>query len=454
MGLTFDYTCLLRGGPQGELGVDPAVLERAEGQHAARLAAVRDRGFVRLPDDTAMLAECRAFADARRGQFENLVVLGIGGSALGTQALHAALSPPLNNILPNHSRPRLFVVDNVDPVLVGGILCAVNPATTLFNVISKSGSTAETMSQFLLFLENLKTVLGNAWREHIVVTTDASKGFLRRFAEDEDIPAFTIPDDVGGRFSVLTPVGMLPGAVLGWDLDGLMAGAAAGRKASLSADFDRNPAALFATVHHALDTLCKLPVQVQFPYSHQLRLLVDWYVQLCAESLGKLDAEGRPVGPTPHKAVGATDQHSQVQLFAQGPADKSFTFLRVLHHADDIVIPNPPKQLAELSYLSGKTFGQLLDAECRATFLALVEAGRPCGMITFPAVSAGSVGEYLMMMELAVAYAGELYGIDAFDQPGVEAGKLATYGLMGRAGFEAEGQRVRSRKLSDPDRVV
>jgi glucose-6-phosphate isomerase len=461
MGLRLDYTCLVRGGPQGALGVEPAELEAAAGLHGERLGrltaerAAGQLGFLDLPDDTETLAACRAYARDNQGRFENLVVLGIGGSALGTLALHAALSPALHNIV-NRSvaRPRLFVVDNVDPTMVGGVLSNANPATTLFNVISKSGSTAETMSQFLLFVEALKAALGERWREHVVVTTDASKGALRPFADAHDLPSFVIPDNVGGRFSVLSPVGLLPGALMGWDLEGLARGAAAGREACLRTDFAKNPAALLAVAHHALDTRAGCHVQVLFPYSHRLRMLADWNVQLVAESLGKRSRDGRHVGPTPHKALGATDQHSQVQLFAQGPPDKVFTFLRVVRHADDVVIPSAPDGVPGLDYLAGKTFGQLLDAECRATFLALVDAGRPCAMIDFPSVDAPHVGEWLMWQMVATAYGGLLYDIDAFDQPGVEAGKLATYGLMGRKGYEAEAERIRARKLSDKRYVV
>jgi glucose-6-phosphate isomerase len=457
MGLGFDYTCLVRGGPQGESGVEPDALGEAADLHRERIAALNlahdggGLGFLDLPDDKATMTACLEFAEAHHGRFENLVVLGIGGSALGTLALHSALSPPLHNIVNRSvSRPRLFVIDNVDPVMVGGVLRLLNPATTLFNVISKSGSTAETMSQFLLFLEALKSALGDRWREHVVVTTDASKGFLRPFADENDLVSFTIPENVGGRFSVLSPVGMLPGAMMGWDLRALMAGARAGRTVGLSDDFEHNPAALIAATHHLLDTRSDCNVQVLFPYAHRLRLLADWNIQLVAESLGKLDADGNGVGPTPHRALGATDQHSQVQLFAQGPVDKVFTFLRTERHTDDVAIPKPPDGLDDLSYLGGKTFGQLLDAECRATYLALVEAGRPCAMVTMTEVDAATVGEWLMWQMIATAYGGLLYGVDAFDQPGVEAGKVATYGLMGRPGFEEEAERISQRTLSDP----
>jgi len=461
MTLRLDLTCLVRGGPQGETGVAAADLDAAARQHGERLSTLLSErragrlGFLDLPDARDTLAQCEAFASARHGRFDSVVVLGIGGSALGTLALHAALSPALHNLQRNgHNRPKLYVVDNVDPTMVGGVLRLCNPETAVFNVISKSGSTAETMAQLLLFLEALKAGLGERWREHVVVTTDARAGALRPFAEKNDLPCFTVPDNVGGRFSVLTPVGLLPGALMGWNLRELLAGAAIGRERSLEKDFRKNPAALLAVTHWLLDTRQRCNVHVLFPYSHRLRMLADWQIQLVAESLGKRDAQGRGVGPTPHRAIGATDQHSQVQLFAQGPNDKVYDFLRVERYHDDVQIPHAPRDLAGLEYLEGKTFGQLLDAECRATYLALVEAGRPCSMTTFPEVDARHVGEWLMWQMTATAYAGLLYGVNAFDQPGVEAGKVATYGLMGKSGYEKEAERVRARVLSDPKWVV
>lgn len=452
MGLSFDYTCLMAGGPQGSVGVPEDALDAAAAAHGGHLAALQAKradgtlGFFDLPDDRQTLASVQTWAEGVRGRFENVVVLGIGGSALGTAALHAALSPGHHEVAPEGA-PRLFVVDNVDPALVASVLRVCPPETTLFNVISKSGSTAETMSQFLFFLDRLKAAVGDRWTEHVVVTTDAEQGFLRPFARAHDLTAFAVPDNVGGRFSVLTPVGLVPGALMGWDLGALLDGAAAGREQGLAADLSANPAALVASLHHHLDTVAGLGIQVLFPYSHRLRLLGDWNVQLVAESLGKRSADGTAVGPLPHCAVGATDQHSQVQLFAEGPQDKVYTFLRVEGH-DELTIPGPPEGLEGLAYLGGQSFGKLLDSECRATRLALTDAGRPNAEICFPAVDAFHVGQWLMWMEIATAFGGELYGIDAFDQPGVEAGKVATYGLMGRQGFEADKARVEGTPLT------
>ena len=460
MTLTYDYAALLAGGPQGATGVDPSWLEAAAADHPRNLAALRDRraagthGFLDVPDDARTLELCTEYAAEMAGRFSTLVVLGIGGSSLGTQALHAALSPALHDLDPANGAPRLLVVDNVDPALVSEVLRVCDLDTTLFNVISKSGSTAETMSQFLLFFDALKAAVGDGWSERVVVTTDAEKGFLRPFVDAHGLASFAVPGNVGGRFSVLTPVGLLPASLMGWDAAGLLAGAAAGRDAALRDDFSANPAALMASCHHLLDTRLGHSVQVLFPYSHRLRRAVDWNVQLVAESLGKRTADGRCVGPLPHGAVGATDQHSQVQLFADGPDDKVFTFLRVLEHGDDVTIPAPPAGLEGLAYLGGRRFGELLDAECLATRHALTQAGRPNATISFPRVDAAHLGEWLMWTMVATAFGGELYGIDAFDQPGVEAGKRATYGLMGREGFEADGERVRAARHGDPARRV
>jgi glucose-6-phosphate isomerase len=460
MTLTYDYTALLKGGPQGDVGLDPAWLEQAAVAHGTHLGGLkakreaRTHGFFDVPDDRRTLELCTEFAAETAGRISTLVVLGIGGSALGTRALHAALSPALHDLDPVNGTPRLLVIDNVDPALVADVMRVVDLDSTLFNVISKSGSTAETMSQFLLFLQALKAQVGDGWTEKVVVTTDAEKGFLRPFADEHGLATFAVPDNVGGRFSVLTPVGLLPACLMGWDAAALLDGAARGRDASLRDDFSANPAALMAATGHLFDTRLDHGTQVLFPYSHRLRLLGDWNVQLVAESLGKRQADGNRVGPLPHTAIGATDQHSQVQLFVDGPQDKVFTFVRVEEQADDVVIPAPPAGLDGLEYLGGKTFGQLLDAECIATRLALTDAGRPNATLTFPRVDAAHVGEFLMWNMCATAYGGELYGIDAFDQPGVENGKVATYGLMGRPGFEEQGERVRAAQATDAARQV
>ncbi len=445
-----DYTDVTAAAVGPEHGITDAELEALGPASSRALSAVQarrgqDLRWLDLPYQEG-LGELLEYAAKVRGRFENVVVLGIGGSALGNRALHSALNSAYHDILPPPGAPRLFVLDNVDPDLVGEFLDVVDPATCLFNVISKSGSTAETMSQFLIFRQRLIDALGeDAHREHLVVTTDAEQGVLRPIARQEGYASFVVPEGVGGRFSVLSPVGLLSSALLGIDVQGLLAGAADMDERCRAAPLHENPALLYAAVQWSMQSAKGKNISVTFAYSQRLAHLADWYAQLLAESLGKRlgkNGEVLHAGPTPVRAVGVTDQHSQVQLYTEGPHDKWFTFLRVERAAHRVEIPAAFGDQEALSYLGGRTLNELFAAEREGTRRALVDAGRPCLSISFSSVNAQAVGQYLYLMELAVALMGEHYGVDAFDQPGVEAGKLAAYALLGRAGHEARRAEI------------
>jgi len=385
------------------------------------------------------------YAARVKGGYSTVVVLGIGGSALGLLSLNAALRSPYPAL---EKEPRLVVLDNIDPVRVGSYLASLDPKRTLLNVITKSGDTAETMSELLVFRKWFVDALGaKAAKDHIIATTDRSKGALRRIAADEGYATFEVPDGVGGRFSVLTAVGLVPAALLGVDIRGLLAGAAAMDKRLSSGDLMENPAYLGAVLHHAAYAAGR-PISVMFAYSDQLYLLADWYRQLWAESLGKkLSRDGTivSVGPTPIKALGVTDQHSQVQLYKEGPDDKVYTFLCLEKFSTSVTIPAGGSGGFEaVGYLGGHTLNQLLAAEETATELALAKAGRPVSAITFPEMTPQAVGEFYHLLEVQTVAAGSLFGIDPLDQPGVEEGKQFAYGLMGRAGFEAKRKEAAS----------
>ncbi|MCA9002124.1 MAG: glucose-6-phosphate isomerase [Planctomycetes bacterium] len=449
--IALDYTNVL----PSTLGLDDGMgeedfaalqgdLTRAQERVEARRAV--DLRWLDLPYQGDVHQSILDFAQSMQGEFENVVVLGIGGSALGNRALHSALNSPFHELNPPAGHPRLFILDNVDPDLIGEFLDHVDVTKCLFNVISKSGSTAETMSQFLIFRRLLIERLGEeGHRDHVVVTTDAKAGVLRPIVEAEGYQSFIVPDGVGGRFSVLSPVGLLSSALVGIDVLGLLKGAADMDSRCRLGAWDENPAMVYAAIQWFLQERRGKNIAVTFAYGHRLRDLADWYAQLLGESIGKKKTEGDAVthvGPTPVRAVGVTDQHSQVQLYVEGPRDKWFTLLEVDQHDHRVLIPEDYADKDALAYLGGRGLSELFQAERDGTRIALTEAGRPNVSIRFPRVSAHTVGQYLYLMEYAVALMGELYGIDAFDQPGVEAGKIAAYALMGRKGFEERAREI------------
>jgi glucose-6-phosphate isomerase len=277
---------------------------------------------------------------------------------------------------------------------------------------------------------------------HFIFTTDPEHGVLRTLADEEGIPTLSIPPNVGGRFSVLTPVGLFPAAITGAPVRELLDGAAATLARCESPVLAENPAGMLATLLHHFDTELGRPIHVLMPYADRLRALTLWFQQLWAESLGKVLGDGH-VGPTPLPAVGATDQHAQVQLFMEGPHDKVLVFV-ASEPSSDLSIPSIHPGIRELSYLSGATLGGLLQAERRATREALRRRGRPSLTLEMGEVTPASLGGLFMLLEIATVYAGALYGVDPLDQPGVELGKVLTYGLMGRDGYDAP-------ELPEPD---
>ena len=451
MKVELDYTNMLACAVSAKQGVTTrewtAAAKKVRALHK-NLTGPRTPGFRRILDDDETPRRILQFARQTRGRFADVVVLGVGGSALGTRALADALLNPYHNARESVRKgaPRLTVMDNVDPAHIRATFSLLDPRTTFFNVVTKSGSTAETMGLFAFARRWTRRALKDRWREHFVVTTGPERGDLREIAVSERLASFDVPLDVGGRFSVLTPVGLLPAALVGIDVKGLMAGAKAMAAKTGSSDIDRNIAYALAAFQFLVDTRKSAPVQVLMPYARGLGAFVEWFRQLWAESLGKrLDLDGRVVesGPTPLGAMGVTDQHSLLQLFMEGPRNKIVTFLRILDHPKTAALGGPGMDCDSLAYLKGATFADLIDAELAGTAIALTRARRPNMTLSIDRLDAPHMGALFVLFETAVAMAALLYNVDAFDQPGVEASKHATYALMGREGYQALGRKPR-----------
>lgn len=389
-------------------------------------------GWLNLPyQDVSSLKEHGKWLSG----FESIIQIGIGGSALGNRMLNNALLHPFYNGLSPEKRkgPRYYLAENVDPDSNNAIWEMVDPDKTALLVISKSGSTAETMANFLFFFNKMQQSLDrDETLKRVLVITDPEKGTLRSLVNDTGCRSLEVPPGVGGRYSVLSPVGLSAASAVGIDIDDLLEGAReAHSQLSCSAGILDNPA-------HILSTLTFLHyregrnINVLMPYTDSLNAFVEWYAQLWAESIGK---EGK--GSTPVRALGAVDQHSQVQLYTEGPDDKLFTLINVEKRNSVLTIPHPNEgSLSPLGYMGGKDMSQMIGFEARSTASAIVASGKPVIWIDLPDLSAKTLGGLIFFYQYATAVLGYLLSINPFDQPGVEQGKKYTYGLMGRKGFE------------------
>jgi len=422
-------------GAEGLAADDLARLEPTLTRVRDALATRRTAGelaFAELPYRRDDVRSVQGAANGLATDFDTLVVLGIGGSALGARAVITALGDDAVGL-------DVVVADSIDPDSFGVMLARLDVKRTLFNVVSKSGETAETMAQFLVVRDRLLRELGAVdYKQHIIVTTDAQRGALRQIVNDEGFRALPIAAGVGGRFSVLSPVGLFPAAAAGVDVEELLAGAAhMDERCKTATSALDDPACVLGAALATLANERQKRVVVLMPYCERLGATADWFCQLWAESLGKGGS-----GQTPVRALGAADQHSQLQLWVDGPPDKVVLFVRVEDHGATVDLPTTYQDLESVGYLGGHSLAELLNAEQRATELALAKRGRPSATIVLPALGAFTLGQLLYLFEMATVAAGALVGVDPFGQPGVEESKHLAYGLMGRPGFEARRAEI------------
>ena len=407
-------------GEVADPGVSRADLDRLD----ERVAAAHERiergreddehghAALNLPetaDPDAIRTAVDPFRDA-----DAVLTVGIGGSALGAATLADALPADTS----------AYFLDNVDPEHTTRLLDSLDLGSTAVNVVSRSGTTAETLANFLVVRDAMDAA-GVDWTDRTFVTT-GQQGNLRNLAEKHDLPALDVPEGVPGRFSALSTVGLACAAIQGHDLDAILAGAA-DEADRLSGSLYDSPGYAYGAVSYALEER-GAAVNAMMPYAESLETFAEWFAQLWAESLGK---DGR--GQTPARALGATDQHSQLQLYRAGPRDKLVTLVRPDERADREI---PETDLEGLSYLGGSTLGELLDAEFEATEASLAAAGLPNVRVEIDRVDARSLGELLYSMEAACVLYGELADVETFTQPAVEWGKRAARGLLGGGDFE------------------
>lgn len=411
--------------------LEPAVGEHGLGEDAVAaldsrileyrntLAAERAYGLhahMGLAHDAEMLENILRATQPLLGRFRHLVLLGIGGSSLGLQMLVHALQP---------RGPTLHVVDNTDPTLFAEVREAIELEHTLFIPVSKSGGTIETVAALGYFAGELDKA-GLKLADHMLAVTDPAKGHLRDFAERHGLPTAEIPPAVGGRFSVLTAAGLAPAALMNIDIAALLQGAARTTELCTSgATADDWPATLGLLAPELCLRRGKHSLVVM-PYSSRLEYLSDWFVQLWDESLGK-DGKGQAAIP----AVGASDQHSQLQLFLEGPNDKALLFMRVETHRPDIRLGEFEWEHFGAGYVQGKTLGEIINAQQAGTAQACTERERPNATLTLPLLDASILGELVMGLEIATSYAGWAFGVNPYDQPAVELGKRISRRMLG-----------------------
>ncbi|MBQ7351338.1 MAG: glucose-6-phosphate isomerase [Clostridia bacterium] len=353
----------------------------------------------------------------------DFVVLGIGGSALGIKLLKHAFVDSLHK----NPKTKVTVCDNIDGDSMVSFLDSLNLKKTMFNVITKSGSTSETLTQMMIVIDRFKKKKIDYTKHFVVTTTEGIP--LWNWAVSNGIPVLPIAKGVGGRYSILSAVGLLPARVMGLDIRGLLSGAKKSRENSFKAD-SSNIAYNCAYINHCYlkEGLTNL---VTMPYSDRLAYLPEFFAQLWAESLGKKhNREGKVVyaGQTPIRALGVTDQHSQLQLYSEGIKDKLIMFVRVEKPQFDEKVE---EALPFTQHLTGTTFNTLLDYEYNATAYALTSQDRPNYTLAIDVVNENTMGELIFMLEMMTAFMGEMLDVDAYDQPGVELGKIYTRAMLG-----------------------
>jgi glucose-6-phosphate isomerase len=388
-------------------------------------------GFINTLEDHAPEQIADQVFQQISSNFKTLVVIGIGGSDLGGRALQQAFAHS-----PSQPMRLIFHGDSTDPYAITQLLEQIDLSETVFNIISKSGETIETISQYLL-LKNFVQKATTHWHKHFIFTTDPHQGILQKEAARTGIATIPLPSDVGGRFSVLTTVGTLPARALGLNPKSM-------RAAALQFVHDpqgQKVAQEIAAAQYQLYTQ-GTKVAVLTPYSIQLEEFARWYRQLWAESLGK---DGQ--GILPIQARGPADQHSQYQFYNQGSPLCSYWHLQIEERPQDYLIEKT--DIPEAQYLVGHTLHEIINIEQHASKLSLHKYDRPVASLHLQQLTPETIAELFMLFELAVLYLGTMLKVNVFDQPGVEEGKQFMYALLQKPGYEQKLAEIQNLSKED-----
>ena len=409
------------------------------------LRLTKQIGFSELPYDTDLVQDIlQTKSDLNLTSFDHVILFGIGGSALGPHSIYTALNGEFESQNTNH--PKLLVLDNIEPLLYDDLCQKVSGKKNFFLFVSKSGNTSETLAQFLFAQKTF-----NLNETNTIFITDSKKGFLRDFISDKNFKSYSIPENVGGRFSVLSPVGLVPLAFCGVDIQNLLEGAKSMEEQCRKNDLSENPAGLLATTTYEWMKKQSKSNFVMLPYSSRLKYFADWFCQLFGESLGKrFDLSGNEVqtGFTPIKSLGATDQHSQLQLYLDGPKDKLVNFIEIESYKNAMSLGDRKTKDDRIDFLSGKSFKDLLQAEKKATEESLRSQDVPNFTVSLPELNAHTLGQLYQLYMNVIPLLGGLDNINPFDQPAVEQIKKFTFALMGKAGFEKQKEEFDNLKKS------
>ncbi|KWT84198.1 hypothetical protein [Candidatus Magnetominusculus xianensis] len=420
----------------GDKGLSLVEIEDIREKTAFAHSQIHDRkwdelAFIDLVNQDT--SEIKELAAKITGNSDLFILLGIGGSAMGPRAILDALQPMHN--FRNH--PRIFIYENIDPRTLEAIIEVIDPHRTTINVVSKSGNTAETVASFMIFWEHMKKNLGDEAAKRFVITTNPEGGILRQIVKEQHMMSLPVHPSIVGRYSVLSPAGLLLSEIAGISSDELLLGAKDILTKCSNAELWENPAYLFSVLLYLMCVKEKRTINVMMPYADGLKSLSEWFCQLWAESLGKLG-----LGITPYPAVGTTDQHSQLQLWMEGPEDKVVIFVRIVDYGSNIRIPKVFEKIEEFGLLSGQCLNDLIDAAAKSTELALSNASKPNMTITIPVLDAYHVGQLFMFFEISTTFMGFLFGVNPFNQPWIEAGKNNTFGLLGKPGYQKQKEDV------------